>query len=509
MRKKKDKKSVVTVVLKEGFYHIKVKIPVSFSIIDTKNNKKLLLILLRLFVDEKEKRLLTFQQIADLLGYPDRRNVNNFWREFVDFGCDMLRFLQRKKCYEAFIPEIERFAANNLHLPVKEMHKRFLQSFNTRMCLKTFVDYLSQINCLTIIRQARKLLMERISSGGDAVYLLKMLSELNNIPKVCDDLLAEFPKEGPKKRSKLCSEIEMSRKNLCLFVHYLIASGLNFETIATLLNTCKSNVSALWHEIEDFHSLMVNSIERWSGKIAIDEKYLKIKGDAYYIISIVDFVTGLPLFLDLYPDTKRESYEACFRTFKQIYRKSPKMIVSDGSKALAAAREKVFPNVHYQFCKFHKIRNLFKRINQLFITDERKNEMKNKIKRAFKRKTVSGRKKALIKLMSSSQLLTADYINNNILKEWRHLSKGLTSNVSERFNRKIKKVLSGRYGLKSEKTARLMVLSLWFKELVDKGKPILHQNSIIATLNISQVCQEKIKWQHLNHLFDNCDDEAA
>ncbi len=508
MSGKKVKKSIVTVVQKEGCYHVKINIPVSFTLLKTKANKKVLLVFLRLLVDRKGKRLLTFQQIADLLGYPDRRNVNNFWREFVGFGYDMLKFLQRKKDYEVLVPEIERFVTKNLHLPVKEMYKRFLQSFETKMSLKTFVNYLSQIDSITIIKQARKLLIERISNG-DTVYLLKMLSELNNVPKVCDDLLAKLPEEKSKKQTKPLSEIEMSRKELCLFVHYLVGSGLNFETIATLMNTCKSNVSTIWHEIRDFHSLIINSIERWSGKIAIDEKYLKIKGQAYYIISIVDFVTGLPLFLDLYPDTKKKSYEACFRTFKQIFKKSPALIVSDGSKALAAARKTVFPRAHYQLCKFHKIRNLFKRINRLLITEERKNEMKNKIKRAFRRKTVSGRKKALLNLMVSSPPFTADYIKDNILKEWRHLSKSLTSNVSERFNRKIKKVLSGRYGLKSEETARLIVLSLWFKELVDKGKPILNQNSIIATLNISDVCQEKIKWRHLNHLFHNCTDKAA
>jgi len=508
MSKKKVKKSILTVVLKDGFYHVKINTTVSFSLINTKNNKKLLLILLRLLVDGKGKCILTFQQIADLLEYPDRRNVNNFWREFVGYGYDVLKFLQRKKDYEHFVPEIERFVARNLHLPVKDMYKRFLQTFNTKMCLGTFVNYLSQINCMVIIKQARKLLMERISSG-DTVYLLKILSESDNVPKACDDLLAELPKEESKKQSKPLSEIEMSRKELSLFVHYLVGSGLNFETIATLLNTCKSNVSTIWHEIRDFHSLIINSIERWSGKISIDEKYLKIKGKVYYIISIVDFVTGLPLFLDLYPDTKKESYEACLMTFMQIFRKTPTLIVSDGSKALFAAREKVFPNVHYQLCKFHKIRNLFKRINQLHITEERKNEMKNKVKKAFRRKTVSGRKKGLINVMNCSQSYTAGYIKYNILEKWRHLSKGLTSNVSERFNRKIKKVLSGRYGLKSEETARLLVLSLWFKELVDKGKPILNQNSIIATLNISDVCQEKIKWRHLNHLFSESTDKAA
>ncbi|MDP2172573.1 MAG: hypothetical protein Q8J62_02250, partial [Candidatus Cloacimonadaceae bacterium] len=92
---------------------------------------------------------------------------------------------------------------------------------------------------------------------------------------------------------------------------------------------------------------------------------------------------------------------------------------------------------------------------------------------------------------------------------WKLLCKGLTSNVSERFNRKITKVLSGRYGLKSEQTALNLALSLWLTELIDKGKPIMHEQSLIANLNISQICQENVNWKHLDHFFSKCSGKAA
>ncbi|MDP2172797.1 MAG: hypothetical protein Q8J62_03395, partial [Candidatus Cloacimonadaceae bacterium] len=82
-------------------------------------------------------------------------------------------------------------------------------------------------------------------------------------------------------------------------------------------------------------------------------------------------------------------------------------------------------------------------------------------------------------------------------------------NVSERFNRKITKVLSGRYGLKSEQTVLNLALSLWLTELIDKGKPIMQEQSLIANLNISQICQENVKWKHLDHLFSKCSGKAA
>ena len=87
------------------------------------------------------------------------------------------------------------------------------------------------------------------------------------------------------------------------------------------------------------------------------------------------------------------------------------------------------------------------------------------------------------------------------LKHWRHLSKNLTSNVSERFNRKLKKILSGRYGLKSEETALAIIYSLWLKELIVKGKLNINNNSFIAKLNISLICQENLDNKHIESLF--------
>ena len=119
----------------------------------------------------------------------------------------------------------------------------------------------------------------------------------------------------------------------------------------------------------------------------------------------------------------------------------------------------------------------------------------------LRRKSVSGRKKGLRELLKLVPKSAADYIRNNIIKQWRHLSKGLTSNVSERFNRKIEHVTNSRYGLKSVKTAKAIALSLWLKVLFDQGRPILRDDSLIANLNISPLCQENGDWKNLAYLF--------
>jgi len=302
--------------------------------------------------------------------------------------------------------------------------------------------------------------------------------------------------------------LDIPRKNFCILINFLIGSGLNQDIIGLLFNISKSTVSNMMHEISDLNMMIIKSIRNWSGKISIDEKYIKINSVPHYVISIVDFVTGLPLYINLYKNTSKSSYEHCFKMFKHFYG-TPKLIVSDGSIALKAGREAVFPKVHFQLCKFHKIRNLFKAISNSHLNTRSKIKLKQKAKMAFRCKTVSGRKKSLKLLRRFLPDYIVKYIDNNILKQWRHLCKNLTSNVSERFNRKIKKALSGRYGLKSPRTALAIINSLWLKELIVRGKFNINHKSFIAKLNISQICQEKLDMAYIGSLFSIEDEKRA
>jgi len=45
--------------------------------------------------------------------------------------------------------------------------------------------------------------------------------------------------------------------------------------------------------------------------------------------------------------------------------------------------------------------------------------------------------------------------------------------------------------------------------MIDKGQHILQDESLIATLNISQICQEKLDWKHLDLFFSKNTKKAA
>src|SRR5712692_7639501 len=87
----------IQVALGEGY---------QLEVVDTWNNRRLLLVLLRLVQGPRGKPALTFADIAQAFGYADRRNVNNFWREFEQSGEDFFDYLQRKYKIDATIRDM-------------------------------------------------------------------------------------------------------------------------------------------------------------------------------------------------------------------------------------------------------------------------------------------------------------------------------------------------------------------------------------------------------------------
>ncbi len=442
--------------------------------------------------------------IANLLGLNDRRDVDNYYREFKSAGRDFCMFLTRKLLYSNQIEAIQKQILSNILLPLNTHFAIFKEKTKLKMSFQCFQKYAQEVSVISILEEVRKLFSKN-KENPDLIYLLNMLSENHTKPQIVEEIKKMVTKNEPVNTSKI---LDIPRKNFCLLINFLIGCGLNQHIIGLLFNLSKSTVSNMMHEISDLNLMIIKSISKWSGKISIDEKYIKINSVPHYVISIVDFVTGLPLYMNLYSNTSKTSYEHCFKMFKHFYG-TPSLIVSDGSIALKAGREAVFPKVHFQLCKFHKIRNLFKKISNSKLSNNKKIKLKQKAKNAFRCKTVSGRKKSLKLLRNLLPEHIVNYIDNNILKQWRSLSKNLTSNVSERFNRKIKKALSGRYGLKSPKTTLAIINSLWLKELIVRGKFNINHKSFIANLNISQICQEKLDMPYIGSLFSIDEEKTA
>jgi hypothetical protein len=87
----------------------------------------------------------------------------------------------------------------------------------------------------------------------------------------------------------------------------------------------------------------------------------------------------------------------------------------------------------------------------------------------FSNRWISSRKSAAKRLQNLAGEQISSYIDEHILQYWRSLTMSLTNNASERFNRKIENAVSARYGIPSDQSARVILRSVWLKEVLLNG----------------------------------------
>ncbi len=122
-------------------------------------------------------------------------------------------------------------------------------------------------------------------------------------------------------------------------------------------------------------------------------------------------------------------------------------------------------------------------------------------KRIVANTSVSSRKYAAKTLQTLARQEVSDDVDGHSLTPWRHLSRSLTNNAAERFNRKIEKCFSGRYGIASPESAALLLCSLWFREILLNGQQHLEATSPFKTFDVSKPCQEYLNTGNILHFF--------
>lgn len=115
---------------------------------------------------------------------------------------------------------------------------------------------------------------------------------------------------------------------------------------------------------------------------------------------------------------------------------------------------------------------------------------------------MSSRKQAAKTLHDLAGQEVSDYRDAHILSVWRHLTQSLTKNAAERFNRKIEKCVSGRYGLPSTTSVEVLLRGLWLKELMLNGHKHLATSSRLRDRDLSTICQASLDAGKILHVFD-------
>jgi transposase-like protein len=470
-------------------------------------NRKVLGVLGREVKDSQTGNpVFTFQELADQLGYGDRRDVQNFHRTFRQSDFDVQTFVTRKATkHDRLFPVIE---AAILDTPLLSPHQQYV-SFcdahpNESLSEETFRKYANEIDGLKLMKRFQHL----VKPATERLDMNRYLSEVLTCDRLSHAKKKEIGEIVPDADEESCSCIAetvtfspppIQKK---LLVVFLFACNVSQEALALLMGVSKSSIH-YWIAgfcTEEFEWQMLREITCWSGKVSFDEKWVKIQGEWYFVLCAVDSISGFPLLMALYPTLDSVSWTLFFKRFRAVYGR-PTLIHCDGSRSLAAARELVFSGVRYQLCKFHKLKNLIKRLRTHVPDAPRFKRCVGFAKRIFTNASVSSRKYAAKTLQKIAGQEVSDYIDGHILAPWRHLTLSLTNNAAERFNRKIEKCFSGRYGIPSPESAAILLRSLWFKEMLLNGQQHLEATSPFKTLNLSKPCQEYLNTSQILHFF--------
>lgn len=169
---------------------------------DTENNKRLLFILLRLFVCPMTgKPFFTWQEIADAFGKNDRRNMQNFMQEFQQGEGDFLRYLARKTTKkDAVFPLVEAQILAAPLLSIGKHYRAFCEAHTQeRVCEQTFRHYVNEMSVTKILHRIRQLGFKQEQRFDMRRYLEELLAlDRLSQPKK-KEIVEQFPDVEPSR----------------------------------------------------------------------------------------------------------------------------------------------------------------------------------------------------------------------------------------------------------------------------------------------------------------------
>lgn len=474
-----------------------------------KNTKAVLVFLRSLCHPETGKALFTYQALADAFEYKARQNVENFLAEFRASEQSFVQFLTRVNTkYDRLFPLVEAQILSSVFLSLHQHYVGFCEAHPEKTLSEaTFREYVKDIDGGKILQKVRQV----VSKTGMSLDVQRYLQEVLELKEVSavkrTEIVEVFPAVEPSSSgARNAPNVDLRQPAVArkLLVVLLYVYNVPQEVLALLFDVGKTSIHTWIYALcgEEVEWQILREIVCWSGHVSVDEKWVKIKGQWSFVLCAVDAVSGFPLLIDLYPTLDTVSWTLFFKRFYGLYGR-PKLIQSDGSRSLAAAREKVFSGVRYQLCTFHKVRNLMKRLRQHIHEPKLLTRCVRLAKHIFSNSWVSSRKYAAKTLQSLAGEEVSDYLEAHILDVWRHLTQSLTNNAAERFNRKIEKCLSGRYGFSSTTSVEVLLRGLWLKELVLNGRKHVAATSPIVELDVAEICQESLNVHRILHNFDD------
>jgi len=387
----------------------------NFQIADTKSNRKVLMVILRSLQNPRTDRpLFTFKKIADAFGYPDRRNVNNYWRDFEQCGQDILNYIHRKrKVDKNVVQAVQSELAGNIQAKLPELcvktNERLGRSDLTPENIQTALE---QIPCTVIRREViyrwesgtfhpkEKYILEEAmaalqqNSPQKKQCTLKLLSDLNIKADNSDeeDQCSNIQKEYAEKLldvnaspDEIPESVRMKVVAMTLYFWNVPLSRIGIwcgKSKSTIWSWIIVLSCALWPMIQDIISVRVNS-----SAVYIDEKWIKIKGRWHYWFVAVDVDTGLPVIEHL---LRSQTKWACrwFLVKMMQNRICPNTIITDGLVGYSWAISSVFVHARHLLCLFHHQQGVTRWVKKHLVgfSKEQQGVIKEKMKKIIQTK---------------------------------------------------------------------------------------------------------------------------
>ena len=369
---------------------------------DTGSNRRSLMIVLRCLRTSEGRRWVTYERLAEELGYADRRNVHNFWMEFEACGYDLEAFLVRRKKVDAqVVQRCESIWQAHPLWSAAQVYEEYQQRWPAHAATLREANIRTaghQLSFLKLQQVVRRQLQEGSVSYREEV-LLEQLFELARVgaqtqakeagsvsplPAVLESVSPQGTTPALRERPspRVVEEVEASLLRgdtspsalavvwegttgwlMLMFVLYY--HGLSLSVLGTLFGVHKTTVMRWLEPLAQVHwqGVVQQGKRFFSGTVAVDEKWVQIQGTWWYLFVAVDQVSGFPLHAQLLP-SNAGAYCQLFLRQLQARGYQPKVIITDGWEAYVDAIAHVFPRAEHLLCRFHALRAAFRRLRE-------------------------------------------------------------------------------------------------------------------------------------------------
>ena len=487
---------------------------------DSWANRRGVMIFLRCLRDAEGHPLLTYERIAQMLGYPDRRNVHNFWMEFVACGEDLEAFLGRRKKVDAQVVALCEaiWKEHPLWSPFQvhaELVRRFAQQGQglSEQNVRTAGQQVGFLGVQQVLRRQlaegevhyqEAFLLSALWELADRGAKIKMQAsgEVDPIPEAleavgpqaaCQEDLPPTQAQAVETLSVCLLEGQTSPSALArlwegvtgrlMLAFVLYYHGLSLEVMGGFFGVHKTTVMRWMEPLAHlpWQQVVCKGGRYFSGVIALDEKWVQIEGVWWYLFAAVDSVSGFPLHVALLPSNS-QAYCQLFLLQIKALGYMPRVIITDGWDAYGGAIACVFPNAQHLLCRFHAIAAAFRRLKEAIKDWKGREVWAQKLKKLFHTSSKQTVQRRLERLKTQAKGTPAQAVIDRLFAKLPRLLPAVgstfrpsTANAAERFLGAFDRFyrLKGPFQnpTSAEKHVRLFVLGYVFHTFSCQAKP--------------------------------------